>query len=448
MLGGMMTLPTRHLPVALTSLGLAFGLGLGLTLAPLAALAQSPAELPPASYTGLQYVDSKGCVFIRAGVDGSVTWVPRISRSRKQVCGFQPTAVAGAPAAPVAADAPLIITAPQPENGPAAAATTTVAAAPAPAPAPVARTTTTTTASRPAAAPVRYAAVPVAETAPVLPAAPAPVAPARMAEPQRLATACPNLSPVAQQYMRPGRYEISCGPSAYAAPSVQTESYRPPVPGQVVTPGEVPAGTRVMPKHVYEQRYAVDAGAMPVPEGYVPAFTDGRLNPHRAEGTFEGMAAMELIWTRTVPRRLVEKKTGRDVTADYPWIQPGQTGVFRAPVISTQSRSLASPAPAPVAKPAAGAPLVASMRSDILPVVPAAATAATPYRFVQVGTFGEPGNAQAAAARLQAAGYPVRIGSSGRFQVVLIGPFGSEVDMAHALSAARASGFDDAFPRN
>jgi hypothetical protein len=56
-----------------------------------AAEPQQPAEMPPADYAGLQYVDSKGCMFARAGNGAEVLWIPRVSREGVPVCGNPPS---------------------------------------------------------------------------------------------------------------------------------------------------------------------------------------------------------------------------------------------------------------------------------------------------------------------------------------------------------------------
>ncbi|NNK79069.1 MAG: hypothetical protein HKP40_10195 [Litoreibacter sp.] len=77
-------------------------LGLGTTGAVAKSLKDDagPAELPPASFQGYQYVDSTGCAYIRTGYGGATTWVPRVQRNRQVTCGLTPSLRATARAAP------------------------------------------------------------------------------------------------------------------------------------------------------------------------------------------------------------------------------------------------------------------------------------------------------------------------------------------------------------
>lgn len=57
-----------------------------------------PAEMPPADYDAREFVDSRGCAFLRSTFGGAVTWVPRFGADRQPVCDATPTVVAAQPA--------------------------------------------------------------------------------------------------------------------------------------------------------------------------------------------------------------------------------------------------------------------------------------------------------------------------------------------------------------
>jgi len=391
----------------LTGAILTLGLGAFGALAQSTADIGGPRELPPASFTGQQYVDSRGCVFLRAGLGGRVNWVPRVDRNRNAMCGYPPTfgggtrSVAAAPA-PAPEPAPVVRQAPQ----------VRVTAAEPPAatyvPAPV-------RVARPAAAVAAPVIAPMA--APVVAAAPAP-------QGGGMKIGCTTAAPVPQWLrLTNGGSVIVC-----TRGDGTLEGLRAPIFPEGASVGaslRAPAG-RIVPLgqpsgigNGNMDARVVDPTAV-VPKGYKLAWEDDRLNPLRGVGTAEGQAAQDQVWTRD---RLPK------------------------PVVQTPLRRVISVETAP-AQPAVRVRVTQSTKS----VATEAAPAATGGRlFVQVGSFGVPANADGASARLAGLGLPVarsngRIGGKA-VQVVLAGPFGSAAEAQAALRAARGAGFGDAFVR-
>lgn len=443
-------------------------LGVGAATAQSISSNEIPAEFPPRDFKGKQFVDSRGCVYIRAGVDGATTWVPRVTRERKVICGFKPTfskAQTTTNAAPKLDKDVVQIQPAAPEAGAPAVAVAPKAVAPAAAATTTARTTSSTATNATKAAPrtvkvpkqakgaplytTPTAARPTTTTAkkattrPVAPAAtaaaptviqPAPVAPKTTTTTVRRTS---KQAPRAAGVVSPCREGVTswrgsavrCGPQALSPvtpgtgrPTAQppqmrfdqNSSLRRPPVGTVVKVGEVAPDVRVVPRHVYEANHDSHVLAV-VPEGYRRAFDDGRLNERRAEMTLGGQAQMEQIWTNTLPRQLVGVPEESETVARASATQVAAT------TVSTKSE-----------------PATKSLR-----------LAGTPY--VQVGTFGDQASAQAAAKQVKRLGLPVRIGKYQRGGVtqrmVLAGPFSSANSANAALNKAQSAGFGSAFVR-
>mgnify|MGYP003671172754 CR=1 FL=1 len=242
------------------------------------------------------------------------------------------------------------------------------------------------------------------------------------------------------------------------------------VPKTVYTASELatlPPQTRIVPRHVAEaQAQAVITNG--IPQGYRQVWSDDRLNPYRAHGTVAGKAAMDLVWTNTVPRRLIERSTGRDMTAhnpnlQYPYtdlttqVRDGSRAASANPTAPTARISTQSTTQPQVQQKASVARVSTRATPQIAPqVAPPVAAQTAPQRvagrFVQVGAFADPANANRVVGRLQAAGLPVsvqRSTSRGKpVQVILAGPFADPAATSQGLATARAAGFRDAFPRN
>ena len=430
--------------------------------------ASPPAQFPPASFKGKQFVDSRGCVYIRAGIDGNVNWVPRVARNRKQLCGYKPTAVAGTTARPTQSAAPEQITldgsgssaaipapqkpaaavkAPKPRRTTAAASAPAAAAPPVVTTARVRRTPQTTSARVTPAAP-KPRSTPAAAPVKIQTARPAPAPQPRVDVPSPAGQAsggCAGASAISQQYS--GQTGVRCGPQTKSPVSYGNGSGIGPQSSLRLTPN-----TRVLPVHVYQQqRHSHD---LATPAGYKPAWADDRLNLRRAERdlrpailtsqtevpagyvhvergdhrmnpmrgmrTAEGDAQMAQLWSDTTPRRLRKLPLDRQVvTSTYQRGDDFEGDTHQPLALRLSSRS------------APGAALEAPKRRA--------------SRYVRAATFADEAAAQQAAQALAQSGMPVRLGSVSRkglpHKVVLAGPFASDSAARQALAQVQAAGY-------
>lgn len=404
---------------------LALMVGLGAAKAQSAKDFGGPRELPPASFKGQQYVDSRGCVFLRAGFGGQTNWVPRVTRDRRQLCGYPPSGRE----VPIAADV-----APVKPGKPAAG-----------------RKPMDTVASIATPPRIRGAAPAPKVQARVAPAAPGVVVP-QGTRGQRAERApgkpgpgkigCYPDAPVAERFaVRGGGTIVMCT----RGDGDLTHARAPLLPGgsaAVAPSGFVEGGTRRAAP--VDQRLIVSTQNVP-PKGFKNAWEDDRLNPRRGQGSAAGWTAQDGVWTRELPARLVEeaareaaRKPRRPVQQGVSEGKGGGSGV---------GPDIATPPPAPPVGPDGQKhlrKLQVSSKSE-------GAVATTARSYVQVGSFGQSANAQLASQRLAGLGLPVaqqKATKGGKpLAIVLAGPFQTTEHAQAALRAARSAGFSDAFIR-
>ena len=374
------------------AIGAAFVGVFGMSIGPVLASSDGPAEIPPASFAARQYVDSTGCAFVRSLNTDAPLWAPRLARDGTVLCGFKPS-----------------LPSPEPDVGPAPDTDVVIKDD-----------------SDVGAVEQPLDASDVKEDEAV-------------AEALDVAEACDAAESTESS---------NC--AAQEDPSTNFVVKRLPA-GLTVRTSDGGTLTTTEPTFVRVPVEAVDAEVAEVPEPGVTLPVSVPENMDEVEGPESvDEAAPEM-----------QMASAEQTAEPEALVTPPAPAVQKVDAVPTQSkRPQLRPEASQVAKVASPESATANAQTDVVvkakpqPVMKAATHTMPPKlgkRYVQVGIFGVPSNAERSIARLHALGLPVASQfmtlNGKRVKVILSGPFETHAQTKAALKQARSAGYKDAFAR-